>query len=92
MFIQGNLQQVFDALFKMGVIDPVLEMDWEVIDNEITQNPEILDEALKLANECQDDLEELITKLKELDQKKLTFLAVEVAREFAEYETRQVLH
>ena len=92
MFIQGNLQQVFDALFKMGVIDPVLEMDWEAIDNEITKNPEILDEALKLANECQNDLEEMITKLKKLDQKKLTFLAVEVAREFAEYETRKVLH
>lgn len=28
MYLQGNLQAVFDALYHMGVIDPVLEMDW----------------------------------------------------------------
>jgi hypothetical protein len=92
MFIQGSLQKIFDALFSIGVIDPVLKMNWELIDEEKNQHPEFLDEALFLANQFQNDFDQLVSKLKELDQKKLTFLAMEVAREFAEFETRQVLH
>ena len=29
MFLQGNLQIVFDALYHLGVIDPVLKLDWK---------------------------------------------------------------
>ena len=39
MFIQGNLQVVFDALYSVGAIDPVLGMDWEIINSEMSKSP-----------------------------------------------------
>ena len=28
MYLQGNLQEVFDALYKLGIIGPVINADW----------------------------------------------------------------
>ena len=42
MLLQGDLQKVFDALYHLGVIDPVLEMDWSVdqfFKSNIVDNP-----------------------------------------------------
>jgi hypothetical protein len=92
MYLQGNLQNIFDALFHMGVIDPVLEMDWGSALEEISQHEDEFFRVLSVANSCQDDMQTLMTNLKKFDQQILSYLAMEVAREYADYHSRETLH
>jgi len=92
MFIQGDLQAVFDALYALGMIDPVLKMDWHVLNDEIVQNPNKMMSAIELVNECQGDPSQLIHKLNSVDEKTLSYLAMEVAREMADYYDCKNLH
>lgn len=90
-YIQGNLQVVFDALYHMGMIDPVLEMDWrEVIENKDDYSFEI-NQVMDIVNRTQSSLDDLMTELKKFDPEVLSFLAMEVAREFADYHARESL-
>ena len=92
MLIQGDLQAVFDALFTVGAIDPVLKMDWSKITNEASQNPSMMEEAVQAINGCAGDRGALVTQLNGLDTKAVHFIAVEVAREFAEFTSRSQIH
>lgn len=92
MYLQGNLQAVFDALYHMGVIDPVLEMDWGQALDEMGAHEQEFIQVLSVANSCQDDVQELIVNLKRFDQQTLSYLAMEVAREYADYHSRETLH
>ncbi len=94
MFIQGNLQALFDALYEIGAIDPVLKMDWSLINEEMSrkQNKKIVNQAFRMINACEGDRELMIQKLKFMDEKSLNYLAMEVAREFAEFQDRKELH
>jgi hypothetical protein len=92
MFIQGDLQALFDALYEIGAIDPVLKMDWSQVTDEMTRNQSILQSVFKLVNACDGDRELLIQKLKFMDEKSISYLAMEVAREFAEFQDRKELH
>ena len=92
MYLQGNLQQIFDALYHMGVIDPVLEMDWG---NALDQMDAYADEffqILSVVNSNQEDMQTLVSNLKRFDQQTLSYLAMEVAREYADYHSRETLH
>lgn len=91
MHLQGDLQQLFDALHQLGVIDPVLKMNWA---QERTQQKDYQDrfqKALEVANTFQSDFTLLVSELDKLDFKTLSFLAMEVAREFADFHSRQDL-
>lgn len=92
MYLQGNLQAVFDALYHMGIIDPVLEMDWGQALDEMTEYEDEFFQVLNIANRFQDDMQELMTNLKKFDQQTLSYLAMEVAREYADYHSRETLH
>lgn len=92
MFIQGDLQAVFDALYTIGAIDPVLQMDWEAINEEMSNNPKHVDSVCQSVNACRGDKSLLIHTLKNLDEKSLHFVALEVAREFSEFQDRKELH
>lgn len=92
MYLQGNLQAVFDALYHMGVIDPVLEMDWNKALDEMSSFEAEFYQMIDIANTCQDDVQELIGNLKKFDQQALSYLAIEVAREYADYHARETLH
>lgn len=92
MYLQGNLQAVFDALYHMGVIDPVLEMDWSKALEEMSSHSDEFFQVLSIANTCQDDVQELMSNLKKFDQQTLSYLAMEVAREYADYHSRETLH
>lgn len=91
MYLQGNLQAVFDALYHMGIIDPVLEMDWGKALDEMNEYEDDFFHVLTVANEFQDDMQTLMVKLKKFDQQTLSYLAMEVAREYAEYHSRENL-
>jgi len=92
MYLQGNLQLMFDALYEMGVIEPVLKMDWQGALKEMNKDPYQLFEAMSIANRHQGDAEDLIAQLEELDEKVLSYLAMEVAREFADFHSRNEVH
>ena len=92
MFIQGNLQVVFDALYALGVIDPILKMNWSDVNQKISKNPQVLHEAVDVVNQCSGDYQELVAQLKNMDSTHLSFIALEVAREFAEFQDRSQLH
>lgn len=92
MYLQGNLQVVFDALYHMGVIDPVLEMDWNKALDSMPDHADDFIQVLSIANTCQEDQQELIGNLKKFNQQILSYLAMEVAREYADYHSRETLH
>lgn len=90
--LQGDLQAVFDALYDLGVIEPVLAMDWRSRLLEIEKGCPQLATAIEAANECGRDHARLTKRLTTLEKDALEMLAMEVAREFADYHTRQDLH
>jgi hypothetical protein len=92
MMLQGDLQTVFDALYQMGVIEPLLKKDWQNSFNNIPKENLHYQEAIKTVNEAAGNLGDLINKLSDFDQQTLEYLAMEVAREFADYSTRQLVH
>ena len=67
-------------------------MDWGKALDEMPSYAEQFFEVLDVANHFQDDMQELIVNLKKFDQQTLSFLAMEVAREYADYHSRQTLH
>lgn len=90
--IQGDLQIVFDALFELGVIDPALKADWSAHIEAIEANSFSIRRAVDIVNRCGGDRQKLFTELQRLDAKTLELLAVEVAREYAGFQTRAVVH
>ncbi len=92
MFIQGDLQALFDALYEIGAIDPVLKLDWAQVTDEMSRNQNAMKDMYRLVNACGGDREMLIQKLKFMDEKSVNYLAMEVAREFAEFQDRKELH
>jgi hypothetical protein len=92
MFLQGDLQVVFDALYTIGAIDPVLKLDWSVVTKEMMANPQILSDAFQSINACSGDRELLVQKFHMMDQRSVNFIAMEVAREFCEFQDRKELH
>ena len=92
MLLQGDLQKVFDALYHMGVIDPVLDMDWSVEFEAIEQNPFPLVEIVNVVNNTLGDYQLLIDKLQSFAKKDLNHLLMIVARELASFHGTKVLH
>jgi hypothetical protein len=92
LHLQGNLQNVFDALYELGVIEPVLKMDWKPSLEEMDQGSEDLNNAIRIANTCANDRSRLMTELVKLERHALEILAMEVAREYAGFHTREELH
>ena len=92
MRLQGSLQTVFDVLYNMGVIDPVLKMDWVKALSERYAHEHKLEAAVRIANRHQSDPEKLTYELGKLDERTLEHLAMEVAREYADFHGRTSLH
>lgn len=110
MFIQGNLQDLFDALFNMGMIDPALKADWSAMEKEKPKKSSQLMQIIQVVNNAEKKqllasnplsslfknenkrVQTLIEDLKSFDKETLLYLAMEVAREFVEYEDRQSIH
>ena len=92
MFLQGDLQVVFDALYTVGAIDPVLKLDWHEVTKEMMAQPLLLSDAFQSINACRGDKDLLIQKLHTMDPRSINYIAMEVAREFCEFQDRTSLH
>ena len=92
MYLQGNLQEVFDALYRMGIIGPTIDSDWS---KEIEGFDFYYDDylnVLKVVNNFRGDVDQLIERLEAFDKKVLIYLAMEVAREFANFHSEKKVH
>jgi len=92
MFLQGDLQAVFDALYVVGAIDPVLKQDWKQLNDEMSQKPEMMRSIVAAINACKGNREQLVQKMNSFDQRAVHFIALEVAKEFSEFQDRKELH
>lgn len=92
MFLQGDLQAVFDALYSVGAIDPVLKLDWDSVNRQMEENPHLVHAACTEINSCRGDIEEMVKRLRGMDERSVHFVALEVAREFCEAQDRKSLH
>ncbi len=95
MVLQGNLQNMFDALYLLGAIDPVLQMDWMEALDELEEQYEQqahVEEVITVVSDHNGDVNELAESLKKFDDRTLAYLAMEVAREFANFHTREYVH
>ncbi len=92
MYLQGQLQVVFDVLYEMGVIEPMLKMNWQDITKEVSKNPEKKLALLSLVNSCDCDKTVLHSRLVSLDDRSLQLVAMEVARELCEYQECRFIH
>lgn len=92
MFLQGNLQAVFDALYSLGIIDPVLEKDWKKSFEDFDAHESKVQQAVASVNSCSGDHDKIVNSLKAFDSTTLEFIAMEVAKEFADFYARKVTH
>ena len=92
MLLQGDLQRVFDALYSLGVIDPVLKMDWQESIEEMIASQDLVNSVIRKVNSTNGDHNFLAKELHKFDEKSLKLLAMEVAREYAEFHSRNALH
>ena len=92
IFLQGNLQAIFDALYYLGIIDPVLEMDWDEALSIMPNYSEDVQSLIRVVNDFRGSGEELAELLRSYDERTLGYLAMEVAREFADFHAREELH
>lgn len=92
MFLQGDLQIVFDALYSVGAIDPVLKLDWNEVTKEMMSQPLLVSDAFHSINACRGNKDLLVQKLHMMDPRSVNYIAMEVAREFCEFQDRKSLH
>ena len=92
MLLQGDLQKVFDALYHLGIIDPVLQMDWTEEFEEIENDPFSLAEIVNAVNASCGGYEQLMSDLQSFDLKDLSHLAMLVAKELVGFHTNKTVH
>ena len=92
MLLQGDLQKVFDALYHLGVIDPVLEMDWGKEFEAIEKDPFHLAEIITVVNSTMGNYQDLMGQLQKFNEKDLGHLAMMVAKELVGFHTNKVIH
>lgn len=92
MFIQGSLQTVFDALYTLGKIDPALNADWKTTLNKVKESPEKFSKVVEAVNMADGNVQLMIKKLEKFDEESLVFLAMEVAREYVDFECSPTRH
>lgn len=92
MLIQGKLQTVFDALYEVGAIDPVLKKDWRSLYSEVEKNPHSFMRLMDVVNSQGGDFSKMVQMFKSLDQHSLYLIAMEVAREYAEFHGKTLVH
>jgi hypothetical protein len=92
MHLQGDLQVVFDALYNMGIIEPILQKDWATDLTEMRHDRGRLEQIILVVNSCIGDSRQLMYQLEKFDKQSLDCLAMEVARELANFHAREKLH
>lgn len=94
MYLQGNLELLFNALDSMSYIDEVLQMDWKLFLNQAKPHRGECDQAVRVINNCDSDPAKLKEALSTFPSLVLKYLAIEVGLEMLEcerYKNNQVV-
>lgn len=83
--LQGELQVVFDVLYDLGVIQPVLQLDWQPYLKEMEEGSVRLATAVRTVNRWNHDPVRMRVELARLDEHALQSLAIVVAKELADF-------
>jgi len=90
MYLQGSLQNLFDALYTSGVIQRVLKTDWKKIQTKKEGSPEGHYSLIRQINEI--PVEGLLSFVKQMPIEVQDALAMEVANEYADFSDRSTIH
>ncbi|AFY00457.1 cytochrome P450-like protein [Bdellovibrio bacteriovorus str. Tiberius] len=69
-----------------------MKLDWSEVTREMMANPQILSDAFQTINGCRGNKDLLVQKLHMMDPRSVNYIAMEVAREFCEFQDRTELH
>ncbi|MBE8221173.1 MAG: hypothetical protein HAW60_00410 [Bdellovibrionales bacterium] len=86
MYLQGNLELLFNALDSMRCIDEVLQMDWKLFLHKAKPHKPECDKAVNIINSCDSDPIKLKKALSTFPSLVLKYLAIEVGLEMLECE------
>ena len=90
MYLQGNLQDWFEALYQVGVIQRLLDLDWRNLQSYREENKEKCGALMRRLNPL--TLGQKLEVLAQLSSLEQNLIALEVAYEFVQYENKPQLH
>ncbi|MCX7675625.1 MAG: hypothetical protein N2Z70_07345 [Bdellovibrionaceae bacterium] len=90
MYLQGHLQDWFEALYQVGVIQRMLDLDWQDLQSYREQHKEHYGALLHQLNPM--PLGQKLEALSQMSSLEQNLIALEVAYEFVQYESKQHLH
>jgi hypothetical protein len=90
MYLQGSLQDLFDALYLAGAIQRVLKVDWNPIQTQKQRAPQIHYSLIKQISEI--PAHGLLSFVQQLPIELQDALAMEVANEYADFSDRSTIH
>jgi hypothetical protein len=70
----------------------VLKLDWENVTRQMESHPHRVKEVCGVVNKCNGNIDLIIQNLHMMDPQAVQFVALEVAREFCEFQDRKELH
>lgn len=90
MYLQGHLQDWFEALYQVGVIQRMLDLDWQDLQSYREQHQDHYAALLLQLNTL--PLGQKLEVLSQMSSLEQNLIALEVAYEFVQYESKQQLH
>jgi len=90
MYLQGSLQNLFDALYSAGAIQRVLKTDWKQIQLRKQRFPQVYYSILQQINEI--PAEGLFSFISGMPIEWQDAVALEVANEYVEFSERSEIH
>lgn len=94
MYLQGNLDLLFNVLDSMNCIDEVLHLDWQSFLHKAKPHQGECNKAVEIVNQCDSDPVRLEKALSKFPSMVLKYLAIEVGLEMLQcekYKSEQVV-
>ena len=88
MYLQGQLQSIFEALHRLGVVDSMLQQPWRTL----LQTPLTRSQQNELIKKVKLQPDLLPASLQNLNPLQLQHLTLYVAQELAQLNKKRVLH
>lgn len=92
MKLSGNLQDYYDVLDEMGVLDHLMKSDWSHLKALKGSRYSDFKKFINAINRVGTKREEIKKQLVSYDAQMIQFFAMEVAQEYAEFQKNKMQH
>ena len=92
MKLSGNLQDYYDVLDEMGVLDHLMKSDWSHLDAIKGSRSSEFNKFINIINRVGTKKEEIKKQLVSYDSQIIQFFAMEVAKEYADFQNNKLAH